>query len=448
MVGGQDHLAAGGQHRVDHLAGALVHGLHGLDGGVKHAGVAHHVTVGKVQDDHVILAALDPLDALLGHLGGAHLGLQVVGGHLGAGDDAAVLAGEGLFPAAVEEEGDVGVLLGLGDAQLGHAQVGDILAHDVGQVHRGIGHLAVGHGGVVLGHADVVDGEAAIPPLEAVELVVHEDAGHLAGAVRPEVDEHHRVPFGHAAALAGDAGHHELVGDAVGIAALDALFPVAGLLALAVDKGGVGFLLAVPVLVAVHGVVAAGDGGDLADADGVQLVLDVLQEALAVVGVGVAAVHDGMDVHVFGAQGLGHIQQAEQVLLMAVDAAGAHQAHEVDGLARVDGRLHVADQDGVLLHLTVLDGLGDQGQLLVDDAARADVGVAYLRVAHLAVGQAHAHPRRTDGDMGAGGEQVVDIGGLGGGDGVAIGLVRHPAEAVKDAEHHGFLCHSLQILGF
>ena len=138
---------------------------------------------------------------------------------------------------------------------------------------------------------------------------------------------------------------------------------------------------------------------------------------LAVVGVGVTAVHDGVDIDVFGAQSLGHIQQAEQVLLVAVHAAGAHQAHKVDGLAGVDGRLHVADQDVVLLHLAVHDGLGDEGQLLVDDAAGADVGVADLRVAHLAVGQADAHPRRADGDVGAGGEQVVEIGGLGGDDG-------------------------------
>ena len=43
--------------------------------------------------------------------------------------------------------------------------------------------------------------------------------------------------------------------------------------------------------------------------------------------------------------------------------------------------------------------------------------------------------------VGAGGEQVVDIGGLGGGDGVAIGLVRIQSESVKDASRW-FLCSS------
>ncbi len=58
-------IFSGGVH---HLAHAGVHGLHGLDGSVKHAGVAHHVAVGEVQDDDVILAALDALHALVADL--------------------------------------------------------------------------------------------------------------------------------------------------------------------------------------------------------------------------------------------------------------------------------------------------------------------------------------------------------------------------------------------
>ena len=77
---------------------------------------------------------------------------------------------------------------------------------------------------------------------------------------------------------------------------------------------------------------------------------------------------------------------------MAVHAAGADKTHQVDGLARVDGGFHVLDQHGVFQHLAVLDALGDEGELLVDDAARAHVGVADLAVAHLAVGRPTARP--------------------------------------------------------
>ena len=67
VVGGDEGAAAGVQHSGDHLIHSGIHSLNGLDSGIEHAGVADHVTVGKVQDDHVILAALDALDAFSCH---------------------------------------------------------------------------------------------------------------------------------------------------------------------------------------------------------------------------------------------------------------------------------------------------------------------------------------------------------------------------------------------
>ena len=93
--------------------------------------MTHHVAVGIVQDDDIVLAALDALHALVADLIGAHLGLEVIGGHLGRGHEAAILTGEGLLHTAIEEEGHMGVLFRLGDAQLGQAAVGNILAEDI-----------------------------------------------------------------------------------------------------------------------------------------------------------------------------------------------------------------------------------------------------------------------------------------------------------------------------
>ena len=218
------------------------------------------------------------------------------------------------------------------------------------------------------------------------------------------------------------------------------------MVALAVNKGSVGFLLAVPVIVTVHGVVTARNRGDLADAQFVQLGLQVSQEALAAVGVGVTAVHDAVQVDVLGTQVLGHLQHAVPVVGMAVDAAGADQTHQVDGLAGIDGSFHVLDQHGVLEHLTVLDGLGDEGQLLVDDAASAHVGVADFRVAHLALGQADGHAAGLDGSHGIVGKDLVQVGLIGGGHGIAVGLIRRPAETVHDAKHYRFFRHKLKLL--
>ena len=89
--------------------------------------MAHHVAVGEVQDDDVIGAGLDALNALGADLIGAHLRLEVIGGHLGRGHQHPVLAGEHGLAAAVEEEGHMGVLLGFGDAQLGHAHLAQVL---------------------------------------------------------------------------------------------------------------------------------------------------------------------------------------------------------------------------------------------------------------------------------------------------------------------------------
>ena len=122
-------------------------------------------------------------------------------------------------------------------------------------------------------------------------------------------------------------------------------------------------------------------------------------------------------------------------------AAGAQQAHHVDGLAVLNGGLHGIHDGLVLADGAVLNGLGDAGQFLVHDAARTDVGVAHLAVAHLAVGQAHVHAGSADGGVGAAGEQLVQVGGIGGHDGVAVGFAGHPAEAVQDAEHQGLFRH-------
>ena len=158
------------------------------------------------------------------------------------------------------------------------------------------------------------------------------------------------------------------------------------------------------------------------------------KEALAGVGVGVTAIGDAVQVNFFCTQMLCHFQHAEPVVGMAVDAAGADQTHQVDGLARVDGSLHVLDQHGVLEHLAVADGLGDEGQLLVDDAASA-------QVAHLTVGQTDCHAGGVNGGHGVFCHQGIDEGLVGCGHGIAVGLVGGPAKAIHDTEQNRFFGH-------
>ena len=79
--------------------------LHGLDDRVVDTRMPHHVAVGEVQADEIVFLRIERLDQLVLHLVGAHLGLKVVGRHLGRSDQNAVFAGEFLLAAAVEEEG-------------------------------------------------------------------------------------------------------------------------------------------------------------------------------------------------------------------------------------------------------------------------------------------------------------------------------------------------------
>ena len=105
---------------------------------------------------------------------------------------------------------------------------------------------------------------------------------------------------------------------------------------------------------------------------------------------------------------------------MAVHAAVGQQAHQVQRLAVVLGVVHGLQQGLVLIHVAVLGGLGDAGQLLVDNAARADVGVAHFAVAHLAVRQAHVHAGGANLGVGVLGEDFVHVGMLRRGNGVAL----------------------------
>ena len=80
--GDQTFTTRSKQCRFD-AAQALIKGFHRRHCGIKLTGVAHHVTVGKVDDDKVVVTRLDGRDQRIGNLMSAHLRLQVIGGNVG-----------------------------------------------------------------------------------------------------------------------------------------------------------------------------------------------------------------------------------------------------------------------------------------------------------------------------------------------------------------------------
>ncbi len=90
----------------------------------------------------------------------------------------------------------------------------------------------------------------------------------------------------------------EFVGHAFIVALLYGGCHVGRLGAFAFDEKIVGFFDAFPSFVAVHGVIASDHGCDCACAFGAML-LKAFYEALAATGVGVAAVHEAVEIDFF-----------------------------------------------------------------------------------------------------------------------------------------------------
>ena len=130
------------------------------------------------------------------------------------------------------------------------------------------------------------------------------------------------------------------------------------------------------------------------------------------------------------------------MLDVAVNAAGAEQTHQVNRLARVDCRTHIAHQHIVFLHRAIHDGLGDQRQLLIDNAARAHVGMTDLAVAHLPLRKTDSHAGRLNGGIRIVFKQLIEVRLFRRNDCVAKGMLRHPAEAIHNAKQNRFLSHN------
>ena len=192
---------------------------------------------------------------------------------------------------------------------------------------------------------------------------------------------------------------------------------------------------ALPALVAVHAVVAAADHGDAgARVSRREARLEVGDEAVRRAGRRVATVEQPVDDDVPGAGSWASSRDGHRVAIDGVHAAGADEADEVQARAALGGRADRRQQDGVLPEGAVGDRGVDARQVLEHRPAGAQVEVADLAVAHLAVGQADGGAGGVEAGMRPLGQQGAPARHVGGGDGIH-GRVRPDAEAVDDDEH-------------
>ena len=113
------------------------------------------------------------------------------------------------------------------------------------------------------------------------------------------------------------------------------------------------------------------------------------------------------------------------------DSKPEHVQRRVAGASGVDG----IGQHRIARELSVADRDVDPREILVDDAARADIEVADFGIAHLAFGKADAQLGGVDRRMRAGCEQLAPARRIGARDRV-VGRVLAAAEAVEDQQHH------------
>ena len=167
----------------------------------------------------------------------------------------------------------------------------------------------------------------------------------------------------------------------------------------------------------------------------------LLDEALAALGVGITAVHEAVDEGALAdAIFLGNVAELEEVIQRRVYAAVGGQTHEVDVLAVLLGIGEGGDDFLVLQDAAVGTGTVDLHQVLVDDAAGTDIEVTHFGVAHLSVGQAHVLAASLQLGVRIVGQQAVPIGSGSHRDYIVLLTV---ADAPTVQNHQkSFLCHN------
>ena len=219
----------------------------------------------------------------------------------------------------------MGVLLRFRDAQLCQSQLGEVLPEDVLHplLRREDGRRIDGL--VIHCQADKLHFRL-FPAGKTLEIPVDKGLGDLAGPVRPEIEEEDRITRTdrrHRLAVpCNDHRDHKFVGNAAGIRIFHRFHSGSGLFPLAVDHGGIGLFRPVPAPVPVHRVIPAGHGGDPADTDLPDLLLQFPQVLNGTGRRGITAVQESVDID-FSQPGLRRQpQEPVKVVGVAVDAAG------------------------------------------------------------------------------------------------------------------------------
>src|SRR4029077_1111856 len=266
------------------------------------------------------------------------------------------------------------------------------------------------------------------------------------GAVGPEIEKYDGVVVANQAARRGGfsrrgfGGNHdgksEFVGDAFFVTRANGGDGIGEFcVGVAVNHRAIGFFDALPAVVAVHRVVTADDGGDLADGEFAHFLLELTEEVDAAVRRRVAAVQEAVHENARDLIFARHAKESEELIDVRVDAADAKQAEQMKLV--IATALHGFDEQGLAREFAVGDKLIDARAVHMDDAARADVKMAHFAVAHLTFGQTDVRAGSVYQRVGEILEQAIVVGLARKMDTVALacGTI---APSVEDSENHRF----------
>ena len=294
----------------------------------------------------------------------------------------------------------MGIFLGLGDAELLLARLGNGLSEGIFYNFLVEEYVHSGEACVVRGKAAVVERNGVHPLLR--HIVLGKNAGYLSCAVVSEVYEDNCISLLYcgnlrsllkrcavaSAVLNNRDWFNKLVCHAIVVRVLNRLRRVKALLSDSLYKKVVGYLYALPSLVSVHCIESSNYRGYLAGALG-HLCLKLLYEALSALGVCIPAIHKAVNKDLIQSILLCQLQKGVEVLVGTVHASVREKSHKMKLLAAL---FHVVVNG---LYLLILQesllpaGLVYLYKVLIYHSAGTNVQVSYLRVAHLPLRQTY-----------------------------------------------------------
>ena len=235
----------------------------------------------------------------------------------------------------------------------------------------------------------------SLTAIKACKLIITENAGHLSCPVGTEIVENNRISV-FDGCYRGTVFHHyhrhnKLISFAVIIGSLNSCNSALCLNALALCQCLIGNLLTIPVLISIHCIVAACYSCYLTNAQLSHLGLQSCYIIFSRCWRSITAIQEAVYIDLAQAIALCQLQQTINMSNMAVNAAVRNQSEHMQSRIVLFAVFYCCHKCLVFKKITILNGFGNTGQLLINNTSCTHVQVSYLRVSHLSFRKTNCH---------------------------------------------------------